>query len=255
MIERRSSVLSSLCCHPQVSFSENKTKKKKTLLLMEPVELYRDSMYHLLNDYISDAVVVTGVVTSLAEMMHSVVLNGPADIFMMEAFGQDENYKNWHDFTRFMSNNCPSSTCLVWSSKPTKFLIKLNTCDKEKVCWQIPKVIDINIIIRFMHQVICSSSPSSLYGDKGIAHHASDLTASEILIITGLMEGRSNLEIASKYKISSKTVSQHKRNAMTKLGVSTTFQLRNVIEEVYISNMCNMPHYPFDISRINHAGI
>lgn len=221
---------------------------------MEPVGMYRDSMCRVLDDYIRDGVVVTDIVTSLAEMVHSVVSNGPADIFLMEAFGQDENYKAWHDFTRFMSNSCPTSTCLVWSSKPAKFLMKLNARDKEQVCWQIPKAISVDSFVSFMNHVVCGPFPSSPYGDAGVSHHASDLTACEILTMTGLMRGESNAEIAMRYKISCKTISQHKRNAMTKLGVSTTFQLRNALEAFYISSRTTMPRYPFDISRKHLIG-
>ncbi|HGM6879327.1 TPA: hypothetical protein ACKQDI_005103, partial [Serratia marcescens] len=91
-----------------------KYKKKIDVVVMDPVMLHRESMVHILRESLADRVNITDAVSSLSEIIRLIVLKGPADIYIMEAYGPTENYKSWNDFTHFMCTHYPSVTCLVW---------------------------------------------------------------------------------------------------------------------------------------------
>lgn len=204
-----------------------KHRKKMAVVVMDPVMLHRESMVHVLRDSLADRVNITDTVSSLSEIIFLIVLKGPADIYIMEAYGPTESYKSWNDFTHFIAMHYPSVTCLVWSSKPTMFLRKLNAFDKGGACWQIPKKICIDPFIRFFTRILdgkmLSPSVRSCIGPL-----VSNLTLSEIVIITGIIEGDSIKNLARKYDVSYKTVSAHKRKAMVKMRMSSTAQLNSV---------------------------
>jgi DNA-binding CsgD family transcriptional regulator len=151
----------------------------------------------------------------------------------MEAYGPTENYKSWNDFTHFMATHYPSVTCLVWSSKPTMFLRKLNAFEGGQPCWQIPKRIDIDSFVHFFTRILDGEMPSPSTRTC-IGPPMSNLTLSEIVIITGIIEGHSIKSLARKYDVAYKTVSTHKRNAMIKMRISSTAQLRSLFIEGYI---------------------
>lgn len=210
-----------------------KYKKKMDVVVMDPVMLHRESMVHILRESLADRVNITDAVSSLSEIIRLIVLKGPADIYIMEAYGPTENYKSWNDFTHFMCTHYPSVTCLVWSSKPTMFLRKLNAFEGGQPCWQIPKRIGIDSFVRFFTQILDGEMPSPSTRTC-IGPPMSNLTLSEIVIITGIIEGHSIKSLARKYDVAYKTVSTHKRNAMIKMRISSTAQLRSLFIEGYI---------------------
>lgn len=200
---------------------------------MDPVTLHRESIIHVLRESLADKVNITDAVSSLSEIIRLVVLKGPADIYIMEAYAPTENYKSWNDFTHFMATHYPSVTCLVWSSKPTMFLRKLNAFQGEGACWQIPKRIGIDSFIGFFTRILDGEMPAPSTRTC-IGPPMSNLTLSEIVIITGIIEGHCIKNLARKYDVAYKTVSTHKRNAMIKMRISSTAQLRSLFIEGYI---------------------
>ncbi|MBL0881077.1 LuxR C-terminal-related transcriptional regulator [Serratia ureilytica] len=205
-----------------------KYKKKIDVVVMEPVTFHRESLVHVLRERLADRVNITDVVSSLSEIMRLIMLKGPADIYITEAYGQNENYKSWSDFTHFMSTHYPSTTCLVWSSKPTMFLKKLNAVEGGGNCWQIPKIIGIDCFVRFLTRILDGETFTPIREHSCIGPPISNLTLSETIIITGIIEGDSIKSLAKKYDVAYKTVSTHKRNAMMKMRISSTAQLRNL---------------------------
>ncbi|MEL5366338.1 LuxR C-terminal-related transcriptional regulator [Serratia nevei] len=210
-----------------------KYKKKIDVVVMDPVMLHRESMVHILRESLADRVNITDTVSSISEIIRLIVLKGPANIYIMEAYGSKENYKTWSDFTHFMATNYPTVTCLVWTSKPTMFLRKLNAYKMKEPCWQIPKRIDIDSFLRFFERVLDGEIPSHSTRTC-IGPPMSNLTLSEIVMITEIIEGGSIKSLAKKYNVAYKTVSSHKRNAMTKMRISSTAQLRSLFMEGYI---------------------
>jgi len=59
----------------------------------------------------------------------------------------------------------------------------------------------------------------------------SDLTDRELQILKLLAEGLSNLDIAERLHLSNKTISGHKINLQSKLGVSTVVDLANIARQ------------------------
>lgn len=192
--------------------------------------LHRESMVHILRESLADRVNIADAVSSLSEIIRLIVLKGPADIYIMEAYGPTENYKSWNDFTHFMATHYPSVTCLVWSSKPTMFLRKLNAFEGGQPCWQIPKRIGINSFVRFFTRILDGEMPSPSTRTC-IGPPMSNLTLREIVIITAIIEGNSIKSLARKHDIAYKTISTHKRNAMIKMRISSTAQLCSLFME------------------------
>lgn len=209
--------------------------------------LHRESMVHILRESLADRVNIADAVSSLSEIIRLIALKGPADIYIMEAYGPTENYKSWNDFTHFMATHYPSVTCLVWSSKPTMFLRKLNAFEGKNPCWQIPKKIGIDSFIRFLTCTLDgrTTPPSTC---TCIGPPMSNLTLSEIVIITGIIEGDSIKSLASKHCIAYKTVSTHKRNAMIKMRISSTAQLRSLFMEGYLLQGDKARYLPIESS-------
>ncbi|MGP3121121.1 helix-turn-helix transcriptional regulator [Serratia nevei] len=225
-----------------------KNEKKAKVVIMDPVRVHRESMAHVLREFLSDRVYITDVVSSLSEVMYSTMLRGPADIYLMEAFGQSENYKNWCDFTHFMATHYPSSTCLVWSSKPTMFLKKHNALNGNKACWQIPKKIKIRSFVHFLKQILDKNIIATPLSYSCIGPPISSLTLTEITIITYIIDGCSIKKIAKKHDVAYKTISTHKRNAMIKMRISTTAQLRSLFMDGYIIRGDHSRNLPIEIN-------
>lgn len=203
-------------------------KKKQNVVVMEPVMFHRKSLVHVLLETLCEKVNITDAVSNISEVIRLAVLKGPADIYIMEAYGSTENYKNWNDFTRFIATYYPSVTCLIWTSKPTMFLRKFNAFNGSNPCWKIPKKIGVDSFLRFMTRVLDGeTSPAS----TRIGHPISNLTPSEIVIITAILEGHSITSLARQYSVAYKTIHTHKRNAMIKMCISSTAQLRSFFIE------------------------
>lgn len=215
--------------------------------MMDPVFLNRQSMAYILRDYFNDKVIITNVTSSISEIMRIIVQNGPADIYVMEAYGQNENYKHWSNFIHFMGTYYPSVTCLVWSSKPTMFLKKLNFLDGKNPCWQIPKRIGIDYFVDFFGRVLDGEDLSPSYAANCIGPPMSSLTLSEIVIITEVIEGSNIKRLAKKYNIAYKTVSTHKRNAMMKMRISSNAQLRSLFADGCVLRGEKDRHLPIEI--------
>ncbi|XUU47388.1 helix-turn-helix transcriptional regulator [Serratia nematodiphila] len=209
-------------------------KKKKEVVVMDPVFFNQQSMVHMLHDYFYNRLNITDVVSSISEVMRMIILKGPADIYVMEAYGKGENYKNWSDFINFMGAYYPSVICLIWSSKPTMFLRKLNSLEGGNPCWQIPKKIGIGCFVDFFKKVLDGEVSLSSNSNSCIGPPMCSLTLSEIVIITEVIEGSNIKRLAKKYNITYKTVSAHKRNAMIKMGISSTAQLRSLFKDEFI---------------------
>lgn len=206
-----------------------KSKGKINVVVMEPVRFYREMMVQVLNEFLTDRVKIIDVVSSLSELTWITLHKGPADIYLMEAFGMNENYQNWSDFTHFMSTYYPGTKCLIWSNKPTMFLKKLKSFEDENTCWQIPKRISVECFVCFLNKVLNGGVLTPAH--SCIGPPMSNLTIREIDIITEIIEGKSINSLARKYKIGYKTVSTHKRNAMIKMRISTISQLRSLFIE------------------------
>lgn len=73
------------------------------------------------------------------------------------------------------------------------------------------------------------------FSDGGRGKHSSDvlaaLTNRELEILKLLAEGLTNLEIAEKLHLSNKTVSGHKINILSKLGVTSVVDLVNIARQ------------------------
>ncbi|HAT3850629.1 TPA: response regulator transcription factor [Serratia marcescens] len=206
-------------------------KKKKTIVVMDPVFFNQQSMVHMLHNYFNNRLSITDVVSSISEIMRMIILEGPADIYLMEAYGHGENYKSWSDFINFMGTYYPSVTCLIWSSKPTVFLRKLNSLEGRNPCWQIPKKIGIDCFVDFFRKVLDGEASLSSNSTNCIESPMCSLTLSEMVIITDVIEGGNIKRLAKKYNVTYKTVSAHKRNAMIKMGISSTAQLRSLFKD------------------------
>ncbi len=196
--------------------------------------LHRESLVHVLRESLDDRVNITDAVSSLSDIIRLIVLKGPADIYIMEAYGQAENYKNWNNFTHFMATHYPSVICLVWSSKPTMFLKKSNATEMRNPCWQIPKRICVDSFIQFLTRILDGDIFTPIRAHSCIGPPVSNLTINEIVIITGVIEGGGIKSLAKEYDISYKTVSSHKRNAMIKMCILSTAQLYGLFTGGYI---------------------
>ena len=73
------------------------------------------------------------------------------------------------------------------------------------------------------------------FSDGGRGKHSSDvlaaLTNRELEVLKLLAEGLTNLEIAEKLHLSNKTVSGHKINILSKLGVTSVVDLVNIARQ------------------------
>lgn len=223
-------------------------KEKVKVAIMEPVELYRESLFSLLNERFDNRIDITSIVSSISELIRDAMIKGPADIYLMEAFGVNEDYKNWSDFTHFMATHYPSVICLVWSSKPTTFLRKKNFFEPKTQCWQIPKKISIEILQHFLKNIIESKPIQLPQGNLCIGPRMSNLTHNEIIVISGIIDGFSISEISRKFGVAYKTISTHKRNAMIKMRISTTAQLRSLFIDGYIIRGNKERHLPIEFN-------
>lgn len=202
---------------------------------------------HVLSEYFGDRINITDVVSSISALMCLNMRKEPADVYLMEAFGQSENYNNWANFTNFIATYYPATTCLVWSSKPTMFLRRFNAFEGKNSCWQIPKRIGVDPFIFFLTRIL--DGKVTPFGTRNcIGPPMSNLTPSEIAIVTGIIEGRSIKWLAQKYNVAYKTICTHKRNAMIKMHISSTAQLRSLIIDGYILRGDKDRYLPVEIS-------
>lgn len=116
-----------------------KNNRKINIVVMDPVVFYRESMVQVLSKYFVERINVTDVVSSLSALMCLALRKGPADVYLMEAFGQNESYNNWGEFTHFMATYHPSVKCLLWSSKPTMFINKFNNFERGRLAGRYQK--------------------------------------------------------------------------------------------------------------------
>jgi DNA-binding CsgD family transcriptional regulator len=223
----------SICYHLDIT-TLDKYKKKINVVVMDPVAFHREGLVHVLRECMYDRINITDVVSSISEIMCLIMLKGPAEIYIMEAFGTKENYKVWNKFTHFMTKHYPSVTCLIWSSKPTMFLKKSNATEMRNPCWQIPKRICVDSFIQFLTRILDGDIFTPIRAHSCIGPPVSNLTINEIVIITGVIEGGGIKSLAKEYDISYKTVSSHKRNAMIKMCILSTAQLYGLFTGGYI---------------------
>ncbi|HDQ4074657.1 TPA: response regulator transcription factor [Pseudomonas aeruginosa] len=73
-----------------------------------------------------------------------------------------------------------------------------------------------------------------LFGKPEATGNLDDLTGRELEILKLLAEGFSNAEIASKLSLSNKTVSGHKVNIQTKLGVTSVIELADIARQHHL---------------------
>ena len=225
-----------------------KYKKKIDVVVMDPMTFHRESLVHVLRESLADRINITAVVSSLSEIMHLIMLKSPADVYIMEPYGLSESYKSWNKFTHFMASHYPSATCLIWTSKPTMFLKKLNAFEGRNLCWQIPKRIGIDCFVRFLTRILDDEDFTQVHEHACIGTSMPDLTCREIVIITGIVEGYSIKNLAKKYGIAYKTVSTHKRNAMIKMRISSIAQLRRLYIDGYIIRSGESQYLPIESS-------
>ncbi|MDI3197814.1 LuxR C-terminal-related transcriptional regulator [Serratia ureilytica] len=227
----------------------NKHGKKMSVAIMEPVKLYRDSLISLLDDRLYDKFDIMGVTGSLSELVHLFVMKGAADIYVMEAYGHKEDYKNWGKFTHFLAANAPNSLCLLWSSKPTVFLRQFAYFTERQRCWQISKKVAVDVFVHLLTRLPDEGAVS--HSHLCIGPSITSLTLSEIIVITGVVEGYSAEKLSRKYGAAYKTICSHKRNAMVKMRVSGTAQLRDffMVKEVSDNEACSIP------IEISHAHV
>ncbi|QNL02981.1 response regulator transcription factor (plasmid) [Serratia ureilytica] len=226
-----------------------KYKRKMNVVVMDPVQFHRDSLAHVLHKFLADRVEITDMVPSLSEIMRLLILKGPADIYITEAYGKNESYKTWRDFTHVMAKFFPSAIILVWSSKPTIFIRTINAFEVPTPCWQVPKKIAVDCFIRFLTQITDGEQFAPPYSRFCIGPTIPNLTLSEILIIADIIEGCSMQTLSQKYNIAYKTVATHKRNAMIKMCVSSNAQLRSLFMDLSFSRGINVEYFPIDISK------
>lgn len=203
-------------------------ERKKKVIVMEPVALLRHSMVELLVDYFDSQIDIVGVTGELSELMRLSVIHYPVDIILSEVFGESENYKNWGAFTDFIAISSPSSFCLVWSSKPGMFISKFINLNMKIRPLQIDKKIGRDHFLQIFSNVIDMEALPPVHINKRLESKLPDLTHSEIAIINGILDGYSISELSNEYRVSRKTVYTHKRNAMVKLNLSTTAELRSL---------------------------
>ena len=227
----------------------NKHGKKIRVTIMEPVKLYRDSLIYLLDDRLNDRFDIMGGVDNLSELLHLFVMKGPADIYVMEAYGHNEDYKKWSKFTHFLAANAPNSLCLLWSSKPTVFLRQFAYFTEPQRCWQISKKVTVDVFVHLLTQLPGGGAIS--HSHLCIGPSITSLTLSEIIVITGVVEGYSAEKLSRKYGAAYKTICSHKRNAMVKMRVSGTAQLR---EFFMVKEAADNEAYSIPI-EISHAHV
>ncbi|HAY0633627.1 TPA: response regulator transcription factor [Serratia marcescens] len=225
-----------------------KNNRKINIVVMDPVVFYRQSMVQVLSKYFVERINVTDVVSSLSALMCLALRKGPADVYLMEAFGQNESYNNWGEFTHFMATYHPSVKCLLWSSKPTMFINKFNNFERGEAGWQIPKKIDISCFVSFLTRFFDGENFASYNSQFYIGPPMSNLTPSEIAIITGIIEGDSIKCLAKKFNVAYKTISTHKRNAMIKMRISSTAQLRSLFLDGHILRGGKERYLPIETS-------
>lgn len=201
------------------------SEKKIKIIVMDPVQVYRDSIINVLEKYFNKIISIVGVAKDISELIRIIVNDGPADIYLMEVYGKYESYKSWGYFTDFIALNSPSSYCLVWSSKPTMFIRKFsNECLSIRP-WQLHKKISLEKFLRFFLLLIDNKLISAPSTHLCIGPPISNLTQSEVIILSSLLEGDSMTCLSKRNRLNYKTISSHKRNAMSKMRISTTAQL------------------------------
>lgn len=203
-------------------------ERKKKVIVMEPVALFRHSMVELLVNYFDSQIDIVGVTGELSEIMRLSIIHYPVDIILSEVFGESENYKSWGAFTDFIAISSPSSLCLIWSSKPGMFISKFISFNMQIRPLQIDKKIEREHFLQIFSNVIGMEVLSPIHINKHSEAKLPALTHSEITIISGILDGYSISALSNEYRVSRKTVYAHKRNAMVKLNLSTTAELRSL---------------------------
>ncbi|MDQ7099068.1 LuxR C-terminal-related transcriptional regulator [Serratia sp. MF1(2023)] len=209
--------------------NESKSREKKSfrpngkirVVIMEPIELYRDSIVLLLDGYFKNSIEILGFAKSLSETRCLLLKEDCVDIFIGEPIGMSDNLSDWFLFCSEMRNIYPSLNFFVWTKIPIHLLCAHVPKDKSKILFfgkktQIKTLCD-NISFFIINNSISSPCCSIQLPPK--------LTKKEVAILVELIRGKSLRQISVIYNNSLKTISSHKCRAMKKLGVKSNVQL------------------------------
>lgn len=226
---------------------------KIKVIIMEPEQLFRCSLITLLNEYLSAQIEIVKVVTSLADVKKYQIQHGAVDVVLTEAFGVRENYHHWCQFTEFLLAYFPETYCFVWSSKPTMFLRKFTPQSFIGKASQLDKRIGKNAFLRAFAARLNENNDFSANAALFCGPAVSSLTCSEIMVISGIIEGKSVAELSAMYKVNFKTISAHKRKAMAKMRVNTMLQLRSLLIDDFTLTHCGSR--PFPVREVTHVAV
>lgn len=142
------------------------------------------------------------------------------DLLITETHGRDENPLAWLDFLHYQSRCLrPVRTLLYTNNRPLRVLNMIADMDHITI---LPKQAPLEDVRQIL-QTTYHTRAASLQGFLGL--HRKKLTHAERSILKMILAGKTQASIASRSGLSVKTISNHKHNALRKMGVKNLAQL------------------------------